>query len=507
VGPLLALLSGGLLFLAFPRFDLGWLAWMALVPLLVALRGRRPLAALGLGLLCGAVAFRGIFWWINRDQGVTWPDAVALMLYLGAWVGLFALAFTLITARTRLPAALVAPVLWVAVEYGRGNLGFLALPWGFVAHSQHANLPLIQIASLTGAYGVSFLVVAANAAIADLVLAWREGRGQRRPSIVQGLFVAVILVLAIGWGMIRLATPRAGGEVKVAVVQGNVPQAERWDERLRAGHLDTHTALTRQAVAAGSPRLVVWPETAVATMLTEDLPVSRRLGELARESGVTLLVGSAVRPKFGPSESRRTRLVNSAFVFSPAGRLVAQYDKRRLVPFGEYLPHPSLPWPDRIARGAARFTPGEGATVLALGDARFGVVICWEVIFPDLVRTLVADGAQFVVNMTNEAWFGDTGAPYQFLAINVLRAVENGVAVVRAANTGISGVIDPRGRVVATVSAEGREVFVAGAVTAGVAVSHERTLYTRTGEVLGPGTTILAALLLLVAMRRRPRRG
>lgn len=492
----LALLSGLLLALAFPRFDLHLLAWVALVPLLIALRGGSLKSAFALSALTGVVFFRVLFYWINNAVGVTWGEQALLSMYLGAYIGLFGLLQAFVDSRTGLPAVVTAPPIWIAVEYLRANAGFLSLPWGLLGHSQHANLPIIQIAAFTGAYGVSLLIAMVNALLADLL----TRRSLRPPTHLAPAAVTVAVLLAtLVYGFTALSEATSREQLRVSVIQGNIPQAERWERQFLTRNLERHLRLSREA-GRDRPTLIVWPETSVPGALTEDLKLATTLAALARETGAYLLVGSAVRPKFGPRDIRRERRTNSAFLFSPEGVVVGRYNKMWLLPFAEHLPYEGvLPWPPHLTANAGRFVPGREYAVLNLKAARLGVTICWENIFPGIARRFVASGANVIVNLTNEAWFGQSSAPHQFLAMAVFRAVENRVAVVRSANTGVSSVIDPYGRVVGKVTVGGKDIFVEGVLTASVPVSRDHTVYTRYGDLVAQAGLGVALVLVGVA--------
>lgn len=508
--PLLALSSGLALVAAFPRFDLAPLAWIALVPLLLALKGRSLPAAFGLAFLAGIVFFAGTFQWMFVIEGFGWQEAVLLGAYLAPYLGLFGLALNFVSRRTGISPAFTAPCLWVPLEYLRSHADFMSLPWALLGHSQYRNLPLIQIASVTGVYGVSFLIVMVNAVVAEALHSRLPSRRRdewvpRRPSLLVSATVAGLLLgTALVYGLATLSRPAQGKSLRVAVVQGNIPQRVRWERDLRQRNLDTHARLTREAARNGAASLIVWPETSVPGDLGSDPLLFQSLSALARETNSHLLVGSALRPKGGRQEPAGKRSFhNSAFLISPAGGAAGPYHKIRLVPFGEYLPHKGvLPWPSRYAARAGEFIPGSQYTLFPVHGTALGVVICWENIFPDLFRQFVKRGAAFMVNMTNEAWFGETAAPYQVLAITVFRAVENRVAVVRAANTGISGVIDPHGHILGTIRDGGRELFVEGTLTADLPLGAGRTLYTLYGDIFAYIIIGFAIVLLGLASWR-----
>jgi apolipoprotein N-acyltransferase len=507
----LALLSGVLLVLAFPQFDLEPIAWFALIPLFLALEGVPGLVGFGLSGLHGIVFLMGVFWWINGVGAYRVTDFLLSGLYLGAYFGLFGLAYALIARSRACPLYVAAPVLWVTMEYCRSHFLFLNLPWALLGHSQYLNLPVIQVAAVTGVFGISALIVLVNATGARLLLDWTARRGNPltdRPwpllRIAAPALVACAAVGSYGWLVLSLPGPRI--MLPVAVIQPNIPQADKWNPLLGERNLSRHVELTREA-ARGSARLIVWPEAATQRVIQQDPQVRSILSDLARELHTSLVIGSSPHPKFYPREFAGGPVTNSAVLFSENGALADQYHKIQLVPFAEYLPYRDvLPWPAHYRGGASHFVPGSEHTVFTLGDLRFSTVICWETIFPDLIRDFARQGIHFLVNIGNEARFGDTAAPHQFLAMTVFRAVEHHIAVARSVNTGVSAMIDPYGRFVSRVADRGKETFVSGIATGMIPVSTERTFYTRFGDVFAFLCAASSAVLLEWARwgRRRP---
>ncbi|NLI81819.1 MAG: apolipoprotein N-acyltransferase [Deltaproteobacteria bacterium] len=498
----LALLSAGLLALSFPSFDHGLPAWIALVPLLTVIQAGSPGRAAWFSLASGIAFFMGIFFWINGIDGFTPLDFIVLGIYLGSYFAVFGMLLRFVTERTPFPALVTAPVLWVSFEYVRSHMGFLGLPWGLLGHSQYRNLPLIQIASITGVYGISFLIVMVNTALADLLGRLKVSEnGDRRLTpgrVGQVIFVVLLSVGVYLHGWMAITAQDQSRKINLTVVQGNIPQALKWDSGLMHRHLDRHARLTLDACLNASADLIVWPETSVPGLFGKDLYFSSTISDLARQTQTHILFGSAQRPKFGPGELRNEHRLNSAYLISPAGTILKRYDKIRLLPFAEYLPYgDDLPWPKRFVTATGNFLPGKDYTVFSIMDVPFGVTICWENIFAKHFRQFVRNGAQFMVNITNEAWFGDTAAPYQFLAMSVFRAVENRVPLVRCANTGISCFIGPHGGLVGKVTNGGKELFVEGHLTRSIPISPHKTFYTVHGDVFA--LVCLAASMLLLA--------
>lgn len=475
------LLSGVAGALAFPTTDWPLLAWLWLVPAFCSALWRTPRAALADGWLAGSVFFIVLLRWLDFTfqsysaipWPLTWLPIAALAAYCGLYVGMVTMVVALLRGRLGAGWALAAaPALWVAGEWVRGWLlgGF---PWGLLGYSQHTVLPVIQIAELGGVYAVSLLIVAVNAALAGLCVL-----GPRRAALGVGA-AAMLLALSLGFGWLTL-TREFGPEaernrrfIHISVIQPAIEQGQKWDPAYQAETLAVYERLTREA-SRSKPAAVFWPETAAPIFLRGDPVLLGRLVALVRDTGVPLLVGSVDRLP-GPNG----KFLNSAFLLGDQG-ITAKYDKIQLVPFGEYVPLASLigfvrQWAEFISD----FAPGAAQTVFPLPGAPFGTVICYEVIFPNLFRGFAAGGADFMANITNDAWFGRTSGPWQHLGVLPLRAVENRIAIARAANTGVSALIAPDGRVGPILP-----LFERGFLNLSVPLRSRTTLYTRLGNWL-----------------------
>ena len=488
---LAVLLSGGLLTLAFPGTgDQGWLAFGALVPLLAAIEGASWRSAGVLGFIAGLIFWLATISWVAptmvRYGGLPWPVASLILLGLAGYLALYSAVFCVLLSRSRLRSGalfvVVGASLWVALEYLRTYL-LSGFPWNLLGYSQHRNLPLIQVAAVAGVYGVSFVVLAVNAALARALLTWKD-----RPGLLAPLGTAgVVFIGAMGYGWLRPLSEDTTPSIPVALVQGNIDQGVKWDSDWQDKTLDVYRGLTLEA-ARNRPHLIVWPETAVPFFLRKD---ARRtvVETLARETGAHLLVGA---PDQQGGQAR-----NSAFLVGPEGRLLGRYDKRHLVPFGEYVPlRRLLFFINALAGGAiGEDAPGREATVFSTPVGRFGVVICYEAIFPDEVREFFLGGADFLVNITNDAWFGRSAAPAQHLAMAALRAVENRAYLIRAANTGISAIVAPDGRI---VRASG--LFTPAVLSAAITPRTGVSLYTRYGDLFAWGTVAVALATALAAL-------
>jgi len=459
--------------LAFPRTDWSLTPWCALAPLLAIATIRAPRATFFWGWASGTVFFLVLLRWLQFTfqvySEIPWPlvygPVFLLAAYCGFWTGAVAWLVSWVTGRRSAAIALaMAPFFWVAAEWLRGHL-FGGFPWGTIGYSQYSQLRVIQIAELAGVHGVSFVLLAVNAALAGcLVLRWRGA--------VFGVGAAAVLLAAtLGFGSVRLSEPMATSVGRVAIIQPSIEQPLKWEPRHTLETLGIYFALLRR-VGEQHPQLIVWPETAAPTILRRDPALIERFRAASAELGAPMLVGSI--------DEIDGRFRNTAFLVTGQG-IVGRYDKIQLVPFGEFLP---LSGVLGFVRGWAQFIAeleaGSRAVVFKAPPAPFGVVICYEGIFPDLFRKFVRDGAQLMVNMTNDAWFGWTSGPAQHLAMYPFRAVEHRVSIVRAANTGVSAFIAPSGMIVRRL-----QLFERGVMTDGVPLRTRRTLFTRIGDWLG----------------------
>jgi len=485
---LLALLSGFSLVFAYPAYDFEALSWFALVPLLVSLVGVSLFRGFCLGCVTGVIYFSGIFYWIKITNLFNWVEFSIAVFYLSTSLGVFCLGLVWISKETRFPQLLTAPAMWVALEYLRSHMGFLQLPWGSLAHSQYLNIYLIQLASWTGTYGVSFVIVMANVFLSQITIAWcfrtiPNFSKPFSPILPQALAVIIVGTFVVLFGSHVVANGPKPTTLPVTVIQGNIPQDAKWKPELKGVHLTKHLRLTTTALQAGPTSLVVWPELSAQGRLNQDWGLRQTLTNLAKEMNTHLIIGSGESIKFGDAELKRTKSFNSAFFITPNGQIKDEYQKIHLLPFAEYLPLKDvIPWPARYFSLDDTF-PGNTYTVFSLGKHRFSTLICWEMLFPDLVRQFVNNGAEFLVNMSNEAWFSTTHAPYQFLVMNVFRAVENRIAIARSSNTGVSAMIDPHGRISGRVRQGDSDIFVEGFLTMALPLRTDHTFYSQYGDI------------------------
>ena len=497
--PFAAAVGGGLLLaLAFPPVHIDFLAWIAFVPLFWALNNEaRPGWAFLYGTAFGIAFFLVDVRWTYGTMilhGHFAPYSaggvfVGLVLTLALFPAAFALGLCL-AARKGFRPSLAAPFLWTCTEYLR-TVAFTGFPWDLVGYSQFGRLILLQVADLTGVYGISFLVLLVNAALWEIIRT--RGAGEAFPARLVSV-VALMLVLTLGYGAMRMREfPNSGStepNVVVGVLQGNIPQDIKWEAAARYHTFAAYERLGLRAREQGA-RLLVWPETAAPVLFGSRDEDWKRPGEISSRLGVPMLVGA---PSTRTMDSH-THYFNSAFLID-AGMLRFRYDKIHLVPFGEYMPLSwLLPLGPGIAARDADYSPGDKMTVMSFpGLPHFSVLICYEAIFPELARLALSNGATLLVNITNDGWFGDSAAPYQHLAMAGMRSIENRVWLVRAANTGVSAAFDPAGRMVASIPLQ-EEGMLTVAVPESPRVG---CFYSRFGDLFA-WSCVLACILLAVS--------
>jgi apolipoprotein N-acyltransferase len=487
---------------------------VALTPLIVALL--RPSAppptmrrAFSLGLLTGIVYFAGTLYWLVETMttfgGLATAIAVFAAALLVAYLSLFPAAFAMVLVCLRRPLGVfgailaVAPV-WVATELGRQYVwdGF---PWALFGYSQISILPIAQLAAVTGVYGLSALLALSSAAVAFLIVGDR-GDGRRRWTVAAA--VVVIIGACAMWGRARMADgslEAVGDPVRVAVVQGNILQADKWNPRLRDVIIGRYVTLTRQAIDRGA-KFILWPESSMPVNFEDDVIRASAVKRIAREAGVTLLIGSDQEERVHPGApvgDPTNRLFNAAFLIKPDGNVGAVYRKMHLVPFGEYVPLKRLLFfVGPIVESVSDFSPGTEPVLIPVGNHYASTAICYEVIYGNLMRRFTNDGSELLTTITNDAWYGWTSAAYQHWDQASMRAIENGRYLARAANTGVSGFVDPYGRVI-----EKSALFQEALLVQDVKFLRTRTIYSRIGDLVAWLCLAFTVAALLAAWRMR----
>jgi len=472
----LCLLSAALLALSNSFSNLGFLACFGFVPLFFALGNKSKVKRFFLAYLTGALFWAGTIYWLVH---VTLPGTIILVLYLALYFGVFGIFVFSPQPTTNPNPIVIIPATWVILEYIRSYL-FTGFPWALLGYSQYKILPVIQIADITGVWGVSFLVMLVNVA---LYQATRQSGNQaiRKKLILPVICLAGVLI----YGFFKLSphnpqpTPTP---IKISVIQGNIAQELKWDERAMDYIVGKYCSLSEKA-AGGTPDLIIWPEAASPGLFGQDDDIFERFYALTKKIKIPILLGAVTRSK--------DIFFNSALLIGSDGRIAGRYDKLHLVPFGEYIPLKKfLPFLETVVP-IGDINAGKEYTIFQIRNPKsqirnkFAVLICFEDLFPELSREFVKRGAGFLVNITNDAWYKSSTAPYQHLQASVLRAVENRVTLARAANTGISGFISPHGKIISLVRDKyRRNIFIDGFDTEYVSPGKgELSFYTRFGDI------------------------
>lgn len=447
----LPFLSALLLFFSFAPFDLFFLTWFAFIPLFFFLFNTKDYkTTLKGGFIFGFFYFFGNTYWIYHSLynfgSVPLILSIAIVALLACYLALYPTVFSLIyknLIRSNLPTAFYAPFIWVSLEVIRTYL-FTGFPWAVVGYSQYKFLTIIQISDITGVYGVSYLILLFNCFIFDFIL-FKSLKKQHPlvshiPIVISSFLVILIFILSITYGLKKLGESINEKSFTVALIQGSIPQQQKWDFKKAEDIISIYKNLTIEA-RKYSPQIVVWPETAVPFIFEKNKYFTNDLLNFVKNEKIYLLFGTIM-------ERQKDKFTNSAVLINPDGEIVYFYDKIHLVPFGEYVPlRKILFFIDKLTVGIGDYEKGDSFSVGITPFGRFATLICYEIIFPEQVKKFCQKGINFIVNITNDAWFGNTSGPYQHFAISVFRAVENRKPLIRTANSGISGLIDDRGRV------------------------------------------------------------
>lgn len=503
-----AFLSGIVLALAFPKVDLSFFAWIAFVPLLWIIHTHTPRQAFGYGFAAGMGFYLCTVYWVVHTIGLysNIPPLVAvgplllMCMILASYTGAFAAGLRFYQQHGG-SIVLIGPVLWVALEWLR-SFFFIGFPWVNLGYSQYPHLNLMQFVEFTGIYGVSALIIFVNLSIFTLIFT---------PQARRGILVFSVIVLVGGlsfWGMWRrsqLAALPVAHHLRVGLIQGNMAQDTKWNPYFQEETMVRYEKLSRDAVAQGA-ELIIWPETAAPFYFQSPLPphmpdrereiaYRERLLRLATELQTPILFGN---PAF-KVQGERVSMFNRAYLLSSHAAVLGSYDKIQLVPFGEYVPfHSLLFFLDKLVVGIGDFAAGTTTTVFELPKVKFGVLICYEGIFPAFTRRFVAQGAELLVNITNDAWFGRTSAPYQHLVMEAVRAIENRVPLVRAANTGFSAVVGIDGRITSRTN-----LYETTFIVEDLAWPQVGSFYTRYGDVFVWFCVVSTGLMLGYHWRRQ----
>jgi apolipoprotein N-acyltransferase len=497
--------------LAFPPLELGFLAYWCLIPFLLLLEDKSLSDSFRWGYITGLLLSAATLYWIVWP---TIPGAIATILIHPLYYAVFALAVTLARRAWSQGYLVLVPFLWTAIEYLK-SLSEVGFPWVTLGYTQSYYLHLIQFASITSVYGVSFWIVCLNVIF---LLMWKH-RGEWRWQVGCAVALVVLFVAPYLYGVAvipapakadepagrEVSQPGAKDELRVALVQGNIDPYVKWDKAFVELNFEIYEKLTR-ACAASRPELIIWPETATPTWLLHNYEKLARVRSLVEELSVPLLTGT---PDYTFISEKKYKSYNSAILISPGRLEIPKYSKTHLVPFGERVPwEDDFPWLQKwiakLEMGEGNFSPGEAIELFDLYRAsrrltngetpiRLAILICFESFFPEQARDYIARGAGLLVVITNDGWFGPT-MPYGHARMSVFRAIENRISVARCANTGISMTIDPYGRV-RTESPMNEQTVLTDVLPLRTTTS----FYTAYGPVFSKSTIGVSALSVLIA--------
>jgi len=496
--------SGLLLFLAFPGAELWPLAFVAMVPWFVSMESMSEKSCFYTGLVTGFIWFAGLLYWIiptlDTYGGLNPGASVSILCILCFYLSLYPAMFAFLLKKTHLPPwirPLYAGCLWTSLEYIRAH-AFTGFPWGELGYSQYRNLGFIQIADIAGVYGVSFVIVAVNCAFAQLVSGFKKNCVTK--NLVSVMISTALVICTMVYGHLKInrveKQMKTASKASVMVVQGNINQDIKWSREFKTKTVEKYIRLTAEGLKSASPDLVVWPETALPFYYGPDRKLSDRVDQCIRKSKTNFLVGT---PAF---ESGRNgmRYYNRACMINRFSIVTGIYDKTHLVPFGEYVPFGRyLKFLGKLTAQAGDFSSGPASfEPLRFKKHKTGVLICFEIVFPHISSGFVKNGADILTTITNDAWFGTTSAPDQHFSIAVFRAVENRRSIARAANTGISGFIDPTGRILARTS-----LFCAQTLERTIPAMTEITFYTRHGDLFALGALVAICLAFMIKQGKK----
>lgn len=499
----LAVLTGIMVALSFPPFKTGFLAFAALIPFFLLLERKKGTEAFRWAYVTGLFIDIFSLFWLGW---VTLPGLIGALLILPLYFALFGVLHSFLYRRLENVAYLVAPFLWTAIEYLQ-SFGETAFPWTYLGYSQTYYLPFIQFAEYTSVYGVSFWIVLINALF---YLLWRANLSAAKRYTVAAVLAGLVIVPFVH-GEITLRQRSDGGKIKVALLQGNVDPFEKWDDDLYERNFAVYERLMKKA-AVEQPDLYIWPETATPFYLRYEFRYLQRMRQMVDSLGAPILTGAL------DYETRRDGnydYFNAALFIKPFSLRIQKYAKMKLVPFSERVPYKQF-FPFNVlknllydmALGIGDYARGDRFTIFRFKpsrqysgkaadekqEIRFASPICYESVFPALVRQFVKKGVDFLVIITNDAWFGKTSAPYQHAQIAVFRAIENRRSIARCANTGVSCFIDPYGRVL-----KATKIFQPAVLVDDIPLNREMTFYTKHGNVFALAVSIIALLSLFAS--------
>ncbi len=494
---ILVIISGILTALAFPTVfgdihvpNLGFLAWFSLAPLFFVIKDKGPRASFLWTFLCAAVYYGISLYWLYKALNtyghlspvVSVAVMVLLIAVISAYIALAPMLASFVEARTKISRFWTIPIFWVALEFARNYLPCNGFPWGNITNTQFAFLPIIQMTDITGIFGLTYIMILVNCACGFLIIPyWRRCDAPATRS-AKLMFATLLVVAALIYGYWRIydVTKRQEGwpSVRAAVLQGNIPQGEKWIAGAEAAQIEPYADFTKLLVNGGA-NLIVWPEASYPWIVAEgEAKLNPELigtGKTREDKNPFVLLGALTSNMKG---NGKRDLSNSMLLLDKNGDIAGRYSKTHLVPFGEYVPaRKFLFFAKKLVAPIGNFKPGESVQPVATDSYQVGGLICYEDIFPEIAAGQTGNGANILAVITNDAWYGRSSAAFQHLAISVFRAVENRRWMVRSANSGVSAVVDAAGRIISRT-----DIFEKGMIVSNVKLGEGLSLYTRLGN-------------------------
>ncbi|MBF0539832.1 MAG: apolipoprotein N-acyltransferase [Nitrospirae bacterium] len=500
------LLSSFLLISSFPKLNLSFLVWIALVPFLFyVLKAQNPRESFKIGLIFGVIFFYGCQYWIyhsiNFYGNISFFSSLCIVFllcfYEGLYIGIFAALLNHLHNKSKFPITLITPILWINLEYLRGIL-FTGFPWSMLGHTLYNSYYLIQICDITGVFGLSFLIVFSNSII-TLFFYNRTINKKTNHNLYINAAIFVILIISIivyGQNCINYYNNKIDSPINVSIIQPSIEQDKKWDPQFQKYVMNTYKNLTLSSLNE-KPDLIIWPETSLPFLYGTDRELTNDFNKFQQGLNTHLLFGSVLVRQM---DRENYKLSNSAILLSPAGKILYVYDKIHLVPFGEYVPLSDiLFFINKIVPTIGTFQQGQRYITAQSEIGDFATLICYEIIFPDLIRKFYQQRGDFIVTITNDAWFGTTSGPYQHFIISKFRAIENRKPLIRAANTGISGFIDPTGKIIKSST-----LFERTVITNKIYKNSDKTFYTKYGNIFIYISILINIVFLLWGQGGKP---
>ena len=498
----LAILSGLMLTVSFPSLGFHWIVWISLVPLLISVKDKSLFIALKLGIIAGLSHYLTLIYWIaavlvhygNINVFISISIMFLFSLYIAFYIALFPIILHLF--KNDIFPIFWGAGAWVALEYIRAHI-LTGFPWCLLGYSQYSIIPLIQISDITGVYGVSFMIVIVNLLIYNIF--FNGNIKKTKPLVMRTLLVSILAgsVLLYGYYTLNKKTEArtTGKKIRAVIVQGNINQSLKWNPKFQEKTIDIYGKLSEES-ACFKPQIIIWPETAAPFFFQEGSKLSEKIFKISKTTNANILFGSPAYSRNGST----INYFNRAYLISK-NKILGYYDKVHLVPFGEYVPLKKfIPFAHRLVTAAGDFLSGKNTGPMNMDDTKIGPLICFESIFPKISRMHTAQGSELLINITNDAWFGRTSAPYQHLSMAVFRCVENGLPMARAANTGISAFILEDG----TILKKGG-LFTEEVLMENIKCGSNKTFYSQYGDIFAIIMLLITSIKLfwLISIKRR----